>query len=56
MTHLAQKKFSEEKLLNSQKRKARDGWKEAFNAPKNEKNKLLLEPIENQFDKEEWEW
>lgn len=45
-------------LVNSQERRPREGWEEAFRAAGPAKNEeLLLETSEaSKFDREEWRW
>lgn len=50
-------KVTQEGLIISPKRKAREGWIQAFETAKKKKEKLLMgDKIENQFDKDEWVW
>ena len=50
-------KVTDEGLLISPVRSARDGWKEAFvEAYANPEPLLMEDSIINQFDKDEWEW
>lgn len=44
-------------LVVSSPRRPRQGWREAFQqAAKLEKDELLLSPLRNKFDDNEWEW
>lgn len=50
-------KVTEEGLLISAEKQARDGWEEKFKPPKKRlKNPSLLGEFSNEFDKDEWEW
>lgn len=50
-------KVTEEGLLISSEKKARDGWEQKFRSPeKRLKNPSLLGEFQNEFDKDEWEW
>lgn len=49
-------KITEEGLLISSKKQARNGWEQKFSLQENIENSFLLEDVSNQFDKEEWEW
>ena len=51
-------RVTEEGLLLSPVRQAREGWEEAFKtASKSKKERLLLsDDLENSFDADEWKW
>lgn len=51
-------KVTQEGLLIAPTQQTREGWKEAFKAApkKGRKEKLLLGHLNNEFDKDEWEW
>lgn len=51
-------KVTEEGLLLSPVRLAREGWSEAFKSTSCRKKEPLLvsDVLENTFDKDEWEW
>lgn len=45
------------RLVISPSRAPRQGWAEALDAAGNSADdKLLLEPLQNEFDREEWQW
>lgn len=46
-----------DRVVISPHRRPRQGWEEAFrSAGSSTHDELLLEPIKNDFDREEWEW
>lgn len=50
-------KVTEEGLLISSEKQARDGWEQQFkSSEKRLKNPSLLGEFSNEFDKDEWEW
>ena len=50
-------KITEEGLLVSPKKQAREGWEEKFKSTKKElKKPSLLDDFPNEFDKDEWNW
>lgn len=49
-------KVTEEGLLISPEKKAREGWEQKFKSKKNVKQKKILGEFPNEFDKDEWEW
>ena len=50
-------KVTEEGLLISSKKQARNGWEQKFRSSgKRLKNPSLLGEFQNEFDKDEWEW
>lgn len=50
-------KVTEEGLLISSVKQARDGWEQKFKSPEKKlKNPSLLGEFQNEFDKDEWEW
>jgi antitoxin MazE len=49
-------KVTEEGLLISSEKQARDGWEQKFRSSENLKNPSLLGEFQNEFDKDEWEW
>lgn len=50
-------KVTEEGLLISSEKQARDGWEQKFRSPeKRIKTPSLLGEFQNEFDKDEWEW
>lgn len=50
-------KVTEEGLLISSEKQARDGWEQKFRSPeKGLKNPSLLGEFQNKFDQDEWEW
>lgn len=50
-------KITEDGLLISSEKHAREGWEQQFKSPKKgRKNPSLLGELSNDFDKEEWEW
>jgi len=50
-------KVTEEGLLISSEKQARDGWEQKFRSPeKRLNNPSLLGEFQNEFDKDEWEW
>jgi len=50
-------KVTEDGLLISPKKQARQGWEQKFKSSrKGRKNSSLLGEFSNEFDKDEWEW
>ncbi len=50
-------KVTEDGLLISSEKQARDGWEQKFRShEKRLKNPSLLGEFQNEFDKDEWEW
>ena len=50
-------KVTEEGLLISSKKHAREGWEQKFKSSKKGlKKPFLLGDFSNEFDKDEWEW
>ena len=50
-------KVTEDGLLISSEKQARDGWEQKFRSTeKRLKNPSLLGEFQNEFDKDEWEW
>lgn len=50
-------KVTENGLLISSEKKAREGWEQKFKSSKKKlKNSTLLGEFPNEFDKEEWQW
>lgn len=50
-------KVTEEGLLISPEKQAREGWEQKFKSSKKElKKHSLLGEFSNEFDKDEWEW
>lgn len=50
-------KVTEEGLLISPQKQAREGWEQKFKSSKKELKKTsLLGDFSNEFDKDEWEW
>lgn len=50
-------KVTEDGLLISSEKQARDGWEQKFRFPeKRPKNSSLLGEFQNEFDEDEWEW
>lgn len=50
-------KVTEEGLLISSEKRAREGWEQKFKSSKKAiKNPSLLGDFPNEFDKDEWEW
>ncbi|HKF39506.1 MAG TPA: AbrB/MazE/SpoVT family DNA-binding domain-containing protein [Candidatus Acidoferrum sp.] len=46
-----------DRLVISARRSPRAGWGEAFErAGASAEDELLLDPVTNEFDREEWEW
>jgi antitoxin MazE len=45
-----------DRLVISARRKAREGWREAFKAAGTAKDDALLLDVRNRFDDEEWHW
>ena len=50
-------KVTEDGLLISSEKQAREGWEQKFKSSKKRlENPSLLEEFPNEFDKDEWEW
>ena len=50
-------KVTQDGLLISPEKKAREGWEQKFKPSKKRlKNPSLLGELSNEFDKDEWEW
>lgn len=50
-------KVTEEGLLISSEKQAREGWEQKFRSLKKQrKNPSLLGEFQNEFDKDKWEW
>ena len=50
-------KVTEDGLLISSEKQAREGWEQKFRSTeKRLRNPSLLGEIQNEFDKDEWEW
>lgn len=50
-------KVTEDGLLISSEKQAREGWEQEFKSPEKKlKNPSLLGEFQNEFDKDEWEW
>lgn len=50
-------KVTEDGLLISSEKKAREGWEQEFKSSKKRlKNPSLLGEFPNEFDRDEWEW
>ena len=55
-TDAVEVKVENRRLVITSRRKARDGWEEAFRAAVPEKPAELLAPLVNRFDNDEWQW
>jgi antitoxin MazE len=49
-------KVTEDGLLISSEKQARNGWEQKFKSSEKIKNPSLLGEFPNEFDKDEWEW
>lgn len=49
-------RVTEDGLLISPEKQAREGWEQEFKSYKELENPSLLGEFPNEFDKDEWEW